>query len=92
MRGLGLTSSQCYLCPGNSRAAGDKNPVYEKTFAFVNDYSAVKEQQPDYEARSASADGTPLDSTMWLTLLTSHPQMSSLCSSAPRPSRASATS
>ncbi|KAM4058955.1 galactose-1-phosphate uridylyltransferase [Hirsutella rhossiliensis] len=47
---------KCYLCPGNSRAAGGKNPVYEKTFAFVNDYSAVKEQQPDYEARQASPD------------------------------------
>ncbi|GAO18952.1 uncharacterized protein UV8b_05005 [Ustilaginoidea virens] len=40
---------KCYLCPGNARAAGDTNPEYEKTFAFVNDYSAVKEQQPDYE-------------------------------------------
>ncbi|KAG5968538.1 galactose-1-phosphate uridyl transferase [Claviceps cyperi] len=40
---------KCYLCPGNDRAAGDTNPKYEKTFAFVNDYSAVKEQQPGYE-------------------------------------------
>ncbi|CCE26785.1 probable galactose-1-phosphate uridylyltransferase [Claviceps purpurea 20.1] len=40
---------KCYLCPGNSRAAGETNPKYEKTFAFVNDYSAVKEQQPGYE-------------------------------------------
>ncbi|KID99564.1 Galactose-1-phosphate uridylyltransferase, partial [Metarhizium majus ARSEF 297] len=40
---------KCYLCPGNARAAGDTNPKYDKTFAFVNDYSAVKEQQPDYE-------------------------------------------
>ncbi|KAG9252661.1 galactose-1-phosphate uridylyltransferase [Emericellopsis atlantica] len=40
---------KCYLCPGNPRAAGDTNPKYENTFAFVNDYSAVKEQQPEYE-------------------------------------------
>ncbi|PON22209.1 galactose-1-phosphate uridylyltransferase [Trichoderma gamsii] len=46
---------KCYLCPGNARAAGDSNPKYEKTFAFVNDYSAVKEQQPDYDG-SQSAD------------------------------------
>lgn len=39
----------CYLCPGNQRAQGDANPVYESTFVFVNDYSAVKEQQTDYE-------------------------------------------
>uniref|UniRef100_A0A0B7JU87 Galactose-1-phosphate uridylyltransferase n=1 Tax=Bionectria ochroleuca TaxID=29856 RepID=A0A0B7JU87_BIOOC len=48
--------NQCYLCPGNSRAAGDRNPQYEKTFAFVNDYSAVKEQQPDYENNPSSDD------------------------------------
>ncbi|KAF3066308.1 Galactose-1-phosphate uridylyltransferase [Trichoderma lentiforme] len=47
---------KCYLCPGNPRAAGDKNPNYDKTFAFVNDYSAVKEQQPDYEVSQSSDD------------------------------------
>ena len=49
-----LTWRKCYLCPGNARAAGDTNPKYDKTFAFVNDYSAVKEQQPDYEADTKS--------------------------------------
>ncbi|KPI37426.1 Galactose-1-phosphate uridylyltransferase [Cyphellophora attinorum] len=39
---------KCYLCPGNSRASGDKNPHYDNTFVFVNDYSAVKETQDDY--------------------------------------------
>ncbi|KAI9824107.1 MAG: galactose-1-phosphate uridyl transferase [Thelocarpon impressellum] len=38
----------CYLCPGNKRASGDTNPKYESTFVFVNDYSAVKEQQEEY--------------------------------------------
>ncbi|KAL2808807.1 galactose-1-phosphate uridyl transferase [Aspergillus granulosus] len=38
----------CYLCPGNKRAQGDQNPKYEKTFVFVNDYSAVKEEQAPY--------------------------------------------
>ncbi|KAF4123051.1 UDPglucose--hexose-1-phosphate uridylyltransferase, partial [Geosmithia morbida] len=47
---------KCYLCPGNPRAAGDTNPKYEKTFAFVNDYSAVKEQQPEYTAESSGDD------------------------------------
>lgn len=51
---MDLTTIKCYLCPGNPRAAGDKNPNYEQTFAFVNDYSAVKEQQPDYEVDQAS--------------------------------------
>ncbi|KAK2877821.1 galactose-1-phosphate uridyl transferase [Arthroderma sp. PD_2] len=39
----------CYLCPGNKRAQGDQNPQYDKVFVFVNDYSAVKETQADYE-------------------------------------------
>ncbi|KAL1969857.1 hypothetical protein VTN77DRAFT_7366 [Rasamsonia byssochlamydoides] len=39
----------CYLCPGNKRAQGDVNPQYQNTFVFVNDYSAVKEEQAPYE-------------------------------------------
>ncbi|KXT18681.1 hypothetical protein AC579_2720 [Pseudocercospora musae] len=38
----------CYLCPRNKRAQGDTNPDYERTFVFVNDYSAVKEEQAGY--------------------------------------------
>lgn len=40
----------CYLCPGNKRAQGDANPKYtaEEPFIFVNDYSAVKEEQAKY--------------------------------------------
>ncbi|KAJ5195663.1 Galactose-1-phosphate uridyl transferase class I [Penicillium cf. viridicatum] len=40
---------KCYLCPGNERAQGDTNPNYKSTFVFVNDYSAVKEEQAAYE-------------------------------------------
>ncbi|KAI1373999.1 galactose-1-phosphate uridylyltransferase [Hypoxylon crocopeplum] len=47
---------RCYLCPRNSRAQGDANPDYRQTFVFVNDYSAVKEQQQDYEAEPSSHD------------------------------------
>lgn len=32
----------CYLCPGNSRAGGARNPKYEGTFAFDNDFAALK--------------------------------------------------
>ncbi|OJJ46783.1 hypothetical protein ASPZODRAFT_132937 [Penicilliopsis zonata CBS 506.65] len=49
----------CYLCPGNKRAQGDSNPQYDRTFVFVNDYSAVKEEQapyePEHEAGSAES-------------------------------------
>ncbi len=33
--------SSCYLCPGNTRAGGVRNPTYEKTFIFTNDFSAL---------------------------------------------------
>jgi UDPglucose--hexose-1-phosphate uridylyltransferase len=31
----------CYLCPGNERAGGARNPKYASTFAFNNDYAAL---------------------------------------------------
>ncbi|HDQ13281.1 MAG TPA: galactose-1-phosphate uridylyltransferase [Sediminispirochaeta sp.] len=31
----------CYLCPGNCRAGGIKNPDYQETFVFLNDFSAL---------------------------------------------------
>lgn len=31
----------CYLCPGNERAGGARNPAYENTFVFDNDYAAL---------------------------------------------------
>jgi len=32
---------QCYLCPGNSRVGGRRNPAYETTFVFDNDLPCV---------------------------------------------------
>ncbi|KAF5012724.1 hypothetical protein F66182_15243, partial [Fusarium sp. NRRL 66182] len=46
----------CYLCPGNTRAQGDANPQYKNTFVFVNDYSAVKEEQADYQPEDKGAE------------------------------------
>jgi len=31
----------CYLCPGNERADGTRNPQYTSTFAFDNDFGAL---------------------------------------------------
>jgi len=31
----------CYLCPGNTRASGHKNPDYKNTYSFTNDYAAL---------------------------------------------------
>lgn len=32
----------CYLCPGNERAGGDRNPAYTGTFVFTNDFAALR--------------------------------------------------
>jgi UDPglucose--hexose-1-phosphate uridylyltransferase len=31
----------CYLCPGNTRAEGHRNPDYDATYAFTNDFPAL---------------------------------------------------
>jgi UDPglucose--hexose-1-phosphate uridylyltransferase len=36
--------TECYLCPGNSRASGVTNPRYESTFVFDNDFPALLAQ------------------------------------------------
>ena len=33
--------ASCYMCPGNARASGDRNPEYTSTFAFTNDFPAL---------------------------------------------------
>jgi UDPglucose--hexose-1-phosphate uridylyltransferase len=37
----------CYLCPGNERAGGAKNPPYTTTYVFTNDFAAVLPDTPD---------------------------------------------
>jgi UDPglucose--hexose-1-phosphate uridylyltransferase len=32
----------CYLCPGNERANGARNPDYQRTFVFTNDFAALR--------------------------------------------------
>jgi UDPglucose--hexose-1-phosphate uridylyltransferase len=43
----------CYLCPGNVRASGDRNPDYEGVFVFANDFAAL---MPDTPAPAAAAN------------------------------------
>jgi UDPglucose--hexose-1-phosphate uridylyltransferase len=42
----------CYLCPGNVRANGERNPRYERTFVFTNDFAALR---PDTSGASWEA-------------------------------------
>ena len=37
----------CYLCPGNVRAGGVRNPVYQGTFVFDNDFAALRSDFAD---------------------------------------------
>jgi UDPglucose--hexose-1-phosphate uridylyltransferase len=39
----------CYLCPGNERAGGKRNPPYTGTFAFDNDFPALLPDTPTGE-------------------------------------------
>ncbi len=43
---------ECYLCAGNLRAGGQRNPDYSHTFVFDNDFAALSPA-----ARGAMADG-----------------------------------
>lgn len=47
---------KCYLCPGNARMTGEQNPRYESTYYFVNDFAAVKLDQPDYVTPEADKE------------------------------------
>jgi UDPglucose--hexose-1-phosphate uridylyltransferase len=44
----------CYLCPGNARSGGVRNPNYAGTFVFENDYPALL---PDTPEASVDDDG-----------------------------------
>ncbi|GAA3608078.1 galactose-1-phosphate uridylyltransferase [Gibbsiella greigii] len=56
--------SQCFLCPGNTRVTGDKNPDYSGTYVFTNDFAALMSDTPpapensDPLMRCQSARGT----------------------------------
>jgi len=39
----------CYMCPGNKRASGARNPIYTGTFVFDNDFAALLPDTPQGE-------------------------------------------
>ncbi|MFZ0547158.1 MAG: UDP-glucose--hexose-1-phosphate uridylyltransferase [Candidatus Promineifilaceae bacterium] len=41
----------CYLCPGNARAGGVRNPDYKTTFVFKNDFAALLPDTPEAVGR-----------------------------------------
>ena len=43
----------CFLCPGNARAGGIRNPPYAGTYVFDNDYPALLSQTPEIEVNES---------------------------------------
>ena len=43
----------CYLCPNNVRANGNKNPDYKSTFAFDNDFSALEKNVEEFQSEES---------------------------------------
>lgn len=40
--------ADCYLCSGNIRANGEKNPDYKDVFVFTNDFAALEKNQKKF--------------------------------------------
>ncbi|MGB0385486.1 MAG: UDP-glucose--hexose-1-phosphate uridylyltransferase [Ardenticatenaceae bacterium] len=47
----------CYLCAGNTRASGVRNPDYSSTYVFGNDFAALLPDTPAWEQPSPSTIG-----------------------------------
>jgi UDPglucose--hexose-1-phosphate uridylyltransferase len=43
----------CYLCPGNARVSGKRNPVYDSVYVFDNDHPCVGFDAPQNLAKPA---------------------------------------
>jgi UDPglucose--hexose-1-phosphate uridylyltransferase len=52
---------ECYLCPGNTRAGNARNPEYDGTFVFDNDFAALNINAPHEKVEEGLlvAEGEP---------------------------------
>lgn len=50
----------CYLCPGNPRAGGLRNPDYSGVYLFDNDFAALLPDVPPGEFAEGASEQTPL--------------------------------
>ena len=46
----------CYLCPGNARVTGERNPDYSGCFVFTNDFAALMQDLPELPAGQDATD------------------------------------
>ncbi len=49
----------CYLCPGNERAGGIRNPAYTGSFVFDNDFAALLAEVPADVLTLSETSGSP---------------------------------
>jgi galactose-1-phosphate uridylyltransferase, family 1 len=52
----------CYLCPGNTRAGSERNPAYQGTFVFDNDFAALLPEAAGFPGESSplfQSEGEP---------------------------------
>lgn len=55
---------KCYLCAGNTRANGEKNPDYDATYVFTNDFAALlPDEIPTSPAESELFHAEPVRGT-----------------------------
>ena len=53
----------CYLCPGVTRASGNKNPHYNKPYAFTNDFASFSLDAPDVHRQDLFETTEPVHGT-----------------------------
>jgi UDPglucose--hexose-1-phosphate uridylyltransferase len=44
---LSRSDSTCYLCPGNKRSSGERNPEYKDVYVFDNDFASLLPTTPN---------------------------------------------
>lgn len=49
----------CYLCPGNTRSNGEKNPNYEAVYTFENDFPALLPVNPSENHTNGLLEARP---------------------------------
>jgi UDPglucose--hexose-1-phosphate uridylyltransferase len=59
--GLPAHDPDCHLCPGNSRAGGERNPRYTSTYAFPNDFPAFLLETPGAPDQAALGEAAQSD-------------------------------
>ncbi|KAK4535110.1 hypothetical protein CDCA_CDCA03G1135 [Cyanidium caldarium] len=48
----------CYLCAGNTRVGGERNPKYDSTYVFTNDFQAMMPDTPSGRVSAAPGDAS----------------------------------